>query len=102
MVDFKKMGDMVPAIVQDYDTKAVLMLGYMNPEALEKTKKTKMVTFWSRSRNQLWTKGETSGNFLEMKEIYLDCDDDAILVLAKPKGPTCHTGNTTCFFKRVE
>ena len=102
MVDFDKMGGLVPVIVQDYDTKKVLMLAYMNKEALETTEKLKKVTFWSRSRNKLWTKGETSGNFLEPKEIYLDCDDDSLLVLAKPKGPTCHTGNISCFFKRIE
>ena len=92
----------MPVVVQDADTKNVLMLGYMNEEALAKTMETKKVTFWSRSRNKLWTKGETSGNFLEMKEIYSDCDDDAILIMAKPTGPTCHTGSKTCFFKRVE
>jgi phosphoribosyl-ATP pyrophosphohydrolase/phosphoribosyl-AMP cyclohydrolase len=102
MLNFDKMGGLVPAIVQDADTGEVLMLGYMNKEALEATQKTKKVTFWSRSRNRLWTKGETSGNFLDVREIFFDCDDDALLIRAKPEGPTCHTGNKSCFFRRME
>ena len=85
-VDFEKMGGLVPAIVQDAETKTVLMLGYMNQEALDKTLKTKKVTFWSRSRNELWTKGETSGNFLHLVSIQGDCDNDALLVKAHPDG----------------
>lgn len=98
-LDFKKMNGLVPAIIQDWKTNEVLMLGFMNKEAVEKTIKTGKVTFWSRTRNELWTKGETSGNFLILKKVYIDCDDDTILIKAEPKGPTCHTGNKTCFFK---
>lgn len=97
-VDFKKSGDgLVPAIIQDSKTKTVLMLGYMDEAALEKTKTTKKVTFFSRSKQRLWTKGEESGNFLELVDIQMDCDRDALLVLANPKGPTCHTGTDTCW-----
>ena len=96
-VDFAKMGGLVPAIIQDADTKTVLMLGYMNEEALQKTLDTKKVTFWSRSRNCLWTKGETSGNFLHLVDIKVDCDNDTLLVKAHPDGPTCHTGTDTCW-----
>ena len=97
-VDFQKSENgLVPAIVQDAKTKTVLMLGYMDEAALEKTTKTKMVTFFSRSKQRLWTKGEQSGNFLELVDIQLDCDGDALLVLANPKGPTCHTGTDTCW-----
>ena len=91
-------GDgLVPAIVQHAGTGAVLMLGYMNAEALTRTQATGLVTFWSRSRQQLWTKGETSGNTLRVREIAADCDRDALLVLADPSGPTCHTGTATCW-----
>ena len=96
-IDFKKMDGLVPAIVQDAVSGRVLMQGYMNEEALEKTKETKMVTFYSRSKNRLWTKGETSGNFMELVSIAIDCDGDAILVKANPRGPVCHTGSDTCF-----
>lgn len=96
-VDFKKMGGLVPAIIQDANTKTVLMLGYMNEEALQKTLDTKKVTFWSRSRNELWTKGETSGNYLNLVDIKVDCDSDALLVKAVPQGPTCHKGTDTCW-----
>ena len=96
-VDFEKMGGLVPAIVQDSETKTVLMLGYMNQEALDKTLATKKVTFWSRSRNELWTKGETSGNFLNLVSIESDCDNDALLAKAIPDGPTCHLGTDTCW-----
>ena len=95
--DFAKCGGLVPAIIQDADTKTVLMLGYMNEEALQKTLDTKKVTFWSRSRNCLWTKGETSGNFLHLVDIKLDCDNDTLLVKVHPDGPTCHTGTDTCW-----
>ena len=101
-LDFKKMNGLIPAIIQDYKTNEVLMLGFMDKEALEKTKKTGKVTFYSRTRNKLWTKGETSGNFLKVKNIYTDCDNDTILIKAEPKGPTCHTGNKTCFFKEIQ
>jgi len=96
-IDFAKMGGLVPAIIQDADTKTVLMLGYMNEEALQKTLDTKKVTFWSRSRKCLWTKGETSGNFLHLVDIKVDCDNDTLLVKAHPDGPTCHTGTDTCW-----
>ena len=96
-IDFEKCGGLVPAIVQDADTKNVLMLGYMNQEALQKTLDTKKVTFWSRSRNCLWTKGETSGNFLHLVDIKVDCDNDTLLVKAHPDGPVCHTGTDTCW-----
>lgn len=101
-IDFKKMGGLVPAIVQDANTKTVLMLGYMNEEALRKTIETKKVTFWSRSRNELWTKGETSGNFLNLVDIKSDCDNDALLVKAIPDGPTCHKGTDTCWAETNE
>ncbi len=96
-IDFNKMGGLVPAIVQDDNTRRVLMLGYMNKEALRLTQETGNVTFWSRSRQTLWTKGETSGNFLRLVEIKVDCDNDALLVLARPTGPVCHTGADTCW-----
>lgn len=88
---------LIPAIIQDAKTKSVLMLGYMNDEAYQKTLETKMVTFFSRSKNRLWTKGETSGNYLELVSIKTDCDDDALLVQVYPKGPTCHKGTDTCW-----
>ena len=96
-IDFEKSGGLVPAIIQDAKTKNVLMLGYMNKEAYDKTIATKKVTFWSRSRNCLWTKGETSGNFLHLVDIMVDCDNDTLLVKATPDGPTCHTGTDTCW-----
>ena len=96
-IDFEKCGGLVPAIIQDAQTKNVLMLGYMNQEALDKTLETKKVTFWSRSRNCLWTKGETSGNFLHLIDIKIDCDNDTLLVKANPDGPTCHIGTDTCW-----
>lgn len=92
---------LVPVVVQDADTLQVLMLGYMNREALEKTFDSGKVTFWSRSRNCLWTKGETSGNYLELKSVSVDCDNDTLLVRAVPYGPTCHNGTTTCFGDQV-
>lgn len=96
-IDFEKMGGLVPAIIQDAKTKNVLMLGFMNQEAYEKTLATGKVTFWSRSRNQLWTKGETSGNILNLVSIQNDCDNDTLLVKVNPIGPTCHTGTDTCW-----
>ncbi len=97
MIDFKKGNGLVPAIVQDAETKNVLMLGYMNEQAYDITLSTKRVTFFSRSKNRLWTKGETSSNFLIVVDIKIDCDDDALLVLVKPEGPTCHKGTDTCW-----
>lgn len=97
-LDFSKSPDgLVPAIIQDYQTGKVLMLGYMNAEAYEKTLQENIVTFFSRSKQRLWTKGETSNNFLHVKNILIDCDGDTILVHASPDGPTCHTGADTCF-----
>ena len=96
-VDFSKSKGLVPVIIQNEATLQVLMLGYMNEDALSKTQKEGKVTFFSRSKNRLWTKGETSGNFLMVKNISIDCDNDCILILAKPLGPTCHTGSASCF-----
>jgi phosphoribosyl-ATP pyrophosphohydrolase/phosphoribosyl-AMP cyclohydrolase len=96
-IDFEKCGGLVPAIIQDARTKNVLMLGYMNQEAYDKTMKTKKVTFFSRSRQCLWTKGETSGNFLNLVDVKIDCDNDTLLVRALPDGPTCHKGTDTCW-----
>ena len=97
-IDFSKFENgLVPAIVQDAQTKTVLMLGYMNKEALTKTQKTKNVTFFSRSKNRLWTKGEKSGHFLTLVSVMADCDQDTLLILANPLGPTCHKGTDTCW-----
>lgn len=96
-VNWQKVGGMLPAIVQDYQSSEVLMLGYMTKEALQKTIVTGKVTFFSRSQRKLWTKGETSGNFLSVVEMALDCDDDTLLVLANPTGPTCHLNHISCF-----
>lgn len=96
-IDFTKGNGLVPVVIQDYTTQQVLMLGYMNQEALELTKTEGRVTFFSRSKNRLWTKGETSGNFLYVKEIFQDCDNDTLLVKVKPAGPTCHLGTNSCF-----
>lgn len=96
-LDFDKMGGLVPAIIQDAVTKNVLMLGFMNKEAYEKTLETKLVTFWSRSRKCLWTKGETSGNYLHLVSIKADCDKDTLLIEAHPDGPVCHLGTDTCW-----
>ena len=96
-IDFEKTDGLVPAIIQDNTTRNVLMLGYMNREAYEKTMATGKVTFWSRSRNCLWTKGETSGNFLNLVDIKVDCDNDTLLVRVNPTGPACHLGTGTCW-----
>jgi phosphoribosyl-AMP cyclohydrolase / phosphoribosyl-ATP pyrophosphohydrolase len=98
-VDFKKNNGLVPVIVQNNLNAEVLMLGYMNEEALNKTREEAKVTFFSRSKNRLWTKGETSGNFLIVNDIQIDCDEDTILIKATPQGPTCHTGTSSCFGK---
>lgn len=96
--DFKNNTKvLLPAIIQDFNTSKVLMLGYMNKEAYTKTKQEKIVTFYSRSKQRLWTKGETSGNFLTVKQIMIDCDKDSILIKVIPSGPVCHTGSDTCF-----
>lgn len=96
-IDFEKTNGLVPAIIQDAKTKNVLMLGYMNEEAVAKTQETGKVTFYSRSKERLWTKGEESGNFLELVDLKVDCDNDALLIQAKPAGPTCHKGTDTCW-----
>lgn len=97
-IDFKKYTDgLVPAVIQDADTGKVLMLGFMNEEAYNKTNELRQVTFFSRSKNRLWTKGEESGNFLFLKEIKVDCDQDTLLITVEPAGPVCHTGSDTCW-----
>jgi phosphoribosyl-ATP pyrophosphohydrolase/phosphoribosyl-AMP cyclohydrolase len=97
-IDFEKSADgLIPAVVQDANTKKILMLGYMNRTAFEQTVETGKIVFFSRSRQQLWTKGETSANFLNVVDMLIDCDNDTILVFAKPDGPVCHTGADTCF-----
>lgn len=102
MVDINNLkydnNGLIPAIIQNYNTKDVLMLGYMNKESLKLTLETKRTWFFSRSRQKLWNKGETSGNYHDVKEIKYDCDKDTLLVLVKPNGPTCHTGNESCFY----
>ena len=96
-IDFKKGDGLVPVIIQDEKTLEVLMLGYMNEEAYQETLKQNKVVFFSRSKNRLWTKGEASGNFLHVKSIDIDCDNDTLLIKAEPAGPTCHTGSRSCF-----
>lgn len=93
---------LIPAVLQDVQTKEVLMAAYMNAEALRLSLETGHATFWSRSRQELWEKGATSGNFMHIKEILVDCDADCLLVLVQPDGPACHTGNKTCFFRKIE
>lgn len=95
-------SDLIPAIIQNVDSREVLMLGFTNRKALELTIKTKTVWFWSRSRQKLWNKGETSGNFLHVKEMFADCDTDSLLYICSPNGPTCHTGADSCFFNQIE
>ncbi len=103
MINFNRSADgLIPAIIQDNETLNVLMLGYMNAEALEQTKKTNVVTFFSRSKNRLWVKGETSGNFLNVSSISEDCDEDTLLIKVKPVGPVCHKGTDTCFNEKNE
>lgn len=101
-LDFEKMNGLIPAIIQDEHTQKVLMLGFMNKEAYEKTVETGKVTFFSRTKNSLWTKGETSGNFLNVVSIKADCDNDTLLIQAVPEGPICHTGTDTCWGEKNE
>lgn len=101
-IDFNKMQGLVPAIIQDADTRQVLMLGFMNQQAYDMTVKTGKVTFWSRTRNTTWTKGETSGNFLNVVDIKNDCDNDTLLIRVHPEGPVCHTGTDTCWGEKNE
>ncbi|MGB9914596.1 MAG: phosphoribosyl-AMP cyclohydrolase [Candidatus Bathyarchaeales archaeon] len=100
-LDFEKGSGLIPVVVQDAATKAVLMLAYANKEALEKTLSTGYAHYWSRSRNQLWMKGETSGHTQKIKAIFVDCDYDALLYVVEQKGPACHTGNETCFYSKL-
>lgn len=100
-IKFDEKG-LIPAVVQDASTGEVLMVAYMNEESLELSQKTGRATFWSRSRNELWEKGKTSGNYMYIKEIRMDCDADCLLVLAEPAGPACHTGRKTCFYRDIE
>ena len=100
-IDFKKYSDgLVPAVIQDYKTQKVLMLGFMNDEAVKKTEETGLVTFYSRSRKRLWTKGEESGNHLQLRQMLVDCDSDTLLIKAEPTGPVCHTGADTCWSEK--
>lgn len=101
-LDFEKMNGLIPAIIQDEHTQKVLMLGFMNKEAYEKTVETGKVTFFSRTKNRLWPKGETSGNFLNVVSIKADCDNDTLLIQAVPEGPVCHTGTDTCWGEKNE
>lgn len=98
-LDWKKLDGLLPAVVQDARSGRILMLAFMNKEALEKTQQTRLATFWSRSRRKLWCKGETSGNYLEVKSLHTDCDRDSVLLLVEPRGPACHTGTLSCFLE---
>lgn len=100
-LNWKKLNGLIPVIAQDYKTNKVLMLGFMNKEALKKTIKEGRVTYFSRIRKKLWTKGETSGHFQLVKEIFLDCDNDTLLIKVDQKGNVCHTGHKTCFFQKI-
>ena len=103
MTDLKFDAEgLLTAVVQDANTKQVLMVAMMSSEAVERTQETKQAHFWSRSRRRLWLKGETSGNRMDVQEMRIDCDGDAILVLVKPRGPACHTGETSCFYTEME
>jgi phosphoribosyl-AMP cyclohydrolase len=103
-MDFSKLDGLIPAVVQDHVTREVLMVGFMNPDAWDVTQRTGFVTFYSRTRQKLWTKGESSGNKLAVKDVLIDCDEDTLLVLAERLGDgnVCHTGERTCFFRRPE
>ena len=94
-------SDLIPVIIQDINTREVLMLGFTNREAVERTLQTKTAWFWSRSRQKLWNKGETSGHFLQVRKVVTDCDTDTLLYLCRPEGPTCHTGARSCFFNEI-
>ena len=101
MPKFDEKG-LIPAIIQDINTGQVLMLAYMNEESLEKTKSSGQAWFWSRSRQELWHKGATSGNYINVRNIFIDCDEDTILIHADPVGPVCHTGNVSCFYRKLD
>lgn len=100
-IDFSKMNGLIPVVAQDYKTNQVLMVGFMSEEALRETIKKGKVTYWSRTRKELWTKGETSGHFQLVKEIWLDCDNDTLLIKVAQAGNVCHTGNKTCFYRKI-
>ena len=102
LTELFKKSELIPVIIQDEESKDVLMLGFTNLEAVQLTLKTKTAWFWSRSRNELWNKGETSGNFLHVTEVRTDCDTDTLLYICRPDGPTCHTGERRCFFRKIE
>ncbi len=102
LTELFKKSELIPVIIQDEETKDVLMLGFTNLEAVQLTLKTKTAWFWSRSRGELWNKGETSGNFLHVVEVRTDCDTDTLLYICRPDGPTCHTGERSCFFRKIE
>ena len=101
-LDFKKGGGLIPVVVQDAESKEVLMLAYANEEALEKTLSTRYAHYWSRSRNKLWMKGETSGHTQKIRKVIADCDYDTLLYVVEQKGPACHTGEYTCFFNKIK
>jgi phosphoribosyl-AMP cyclohydrolase len=101
-LNFDKLGGLIPVVVQDYSSGQVLMMAFMNREAWEETLRTGRATYWSRSRNELWVKGETSGNLQEVKEIYVDCDEDTVLLKVIQTGGACHTGHRSCFYRRLE
>ena len=102
MLDFAKGDGLIPVVIQDDDTNEVLMLGYMNEESLRRTRESGQVWFYSRDRQELWHKGATSGNFLNVRSILVDCDDDALLIRVQPLGPACHTGERTCFHRELD
>ena len=102
ILDFSKLEGLIPAVVQNTVDGQILMVGFMNEAAWERTRTSGLVTFWSRSRETLWTKGESSGNTLELKRVWVDCDEDTLLIQAKPNGPTCHTGAPSCFYREIE
>ena len=102
LTELFKKSELIPVIIQDEETKDVLMLGFTNLEAVQLTLKTKTAWFWSRSRGELWNKGETSGNFLHVVEVRTDCDTDTLLYICRPDGPICHTGERSCFFRKIE
>lgn len=101
-IDFSKGNGLVPVVVQDINTKEVLMLAYMNEESLKRTIETKLATYWSRSRQKLWIKGETSGHYQHVKDIRVDCDEDTILLIVEQEGAACHTGHYSCFYRDME
>ena len=101
-LNWEKLNGLIPVVTQDFKTGKVLMLAFMNKEALKKTLRTKKVTYWSRSRKKLWTKGETSGHFQLVRGIWLDCDNDTLLIKVDQKGNVCHTGHKTCFYQKIK